>query len=272
MLPSAATGPTYTPPSSPPLLARLKHALGRRNPSPISSSGKDRSESILDVVQFHVISAVARLETSLSPSLTLRRLRSHPFDWRTDGHWIFLAVLSLVNLCYITSPTWPLRLFIGLLFITLLLVPLTSQFFFPASPIFAWLLLFYSCRFIPSSIRPHIWVSVLPTLESVLYGANISDVLTRYTSPVLDILAWLPYGVIHFGAPFVCAGCLFVFGPSVAVSSSSLPPNSEPRNRPGAVKFFGKAFGYMNLIGVFIQILFPCSPPCPFSSSLVLHV
>ncbi|EEB89410.1 hypothetical protein MPER_12493, partial [Moniliophthora perniciosa FA553] len=35
---------------------------------------------------------------------------------------------------------------------------------------------------------------LLPTLEFVPYGANISDILTRYTHPILDILAWLPYG------------------------------------------------------------------------------
>jgi hypothetical protein len=34
-----------------------------------------------------------------------------------------------------------------------------------------------------------------------LYGANISDLLTRATNPFLDVLAWLPYGVIHFVAP-----------------------------------------------------------------------
>jgi hypothetical protein len=36
-------------------------------------------------------------------------------------------------------------------------------------------------------------------LESILYGANISDLLTRATNPFLDVLAWLPYGVIHCG-------------------------------------------------------------------------
>lgn len=60
---------------------------------------------------------------------------------------------------------------------------------------------------------------------------------------MLDILAWLPYGIIHFGAPFVCSMIMFVFGP------------------PGTVPVFAKSFGYMNLAGVTIQMLFPCSPP-----------
>lgn len=136
------------------------------------------------------------------------------------------------------------KLFLVAAYTAALLIPFTSQFFLPATPIFSWLLLFYSSQFIPKSWRPHIWVSVLPTLESVLYGANISDLLTRWTNPVLDVLAWLPYGVIHFVAPFVVAACLWVFSP------------------PGAVKFFAAAFGYMNLAGVVIQIAFPCAPPC----------
>ncbi|KAI8444290.1 hypothetical protein BY996DRAFT_6806889 [Phakopsora pachyrhizi] len=140
---------------------------------------------------------------------------------------------------------WFLKILVVIAYTTALLVPLTSQFFFPASPIFTWVILYFSNRYIPMSFRSniHIWVSILPTLESVLYGANISDILTRYTNPVFDIIAWLPYGVLHFVLPFVTAIFLFVFG------------------GPGAVKFFGKAFGYMNLAGVVVQILFPCAPP-----------
>lgn len=136
-----------------------------------------------------------------------------------------------------------LKIFLVFAYLTGILVPLSSQFVLPATPIFGWLLFYYSSQFIPRAWRPHIWVSVLPTLESVLYGANISDILTRYTSSVLDVIAWLPYGVIHFAAPFVVAASLFVFGP------------------PGSVKFFGTAFGAMNLLGVIIQVMVPCAPP-----------
>jgi len=141
------------------------------------------------------------------------------------------------------------KIFLVVVYTAALLIPFTSQFFLPATPIFSWLLFFYSSQFIPKSYRPHIWVSVLPTLESVLYGANISDLLTRWTNPFLDIMAWVPYGVVHFVAPFVVAALLFIFSP------------------PGAVKFFGAAFGYMNLVGVMIQIAFPCAPPCKLTSS-----
>ena len=84
---------------------------------------------------------------------------------------------------------------------------------------------------------------VLPALENIFYGANLSNILAAHQTVMLDLLAWLPYGMIHFGAPVVCSAIMFVFGP------------------PGIVPSFAKAFGYMNLIGVTIQLLFPCSPP-----------
>lgn len=57
------------------------------------------------------------------------------------------------------------------------------------------------------------------------------------------MLAWFPYGITHFGAPFVCSAIMFFFA------------------APGTTPTFARAFGYMNLIGVMIQIAFPCSPP-----------
>lgn len=158
-----------------------------------------------------------------------------------------LAVFSLAVMAH------PLlfKIFLVSVYTLGLLIPFTGQFVLPATPIFSWLLLFYSAQFIPSTYRPHIWVSVLPTLESVLYGANISDILTRFTNPVLDIVAWLPYGVMHFAIPFFVAAFLFVFSP------------------PGAVKFWAAAFGYVNIVGVMIQILFPCAPPCTSTFSFL---
>ena len=97
--------------------------------------------------------------------------------------------------------------------------------------------------FIPSDWRPPIWVRVLPALENIFYGANLSNILSAHKNVLLDVLAWLPYGIIHFGAPAVCSAIMFIFGP------------------PGTVPVFARAFGYLNLAGVTIQLLFPCSPP-----------
>ena len=101
----------------------------------------------------------------------------------------------------------------------------------------------FSPRFIPSTWRPPIWVRVLPALENIFYGANLSNILSAHTSTFLSIMAWLPYGIIHFGAPVVCSIIMFIFA------------------APGTVPMFAKTFGWMNLIGVAIQLTFPCSPP-----------
>lgn len=100
-----------------------------------------------------------------------------------------------------------------------------------------------SSRFVGAEYRPGIWVKVLPALENIFYGANLSNILSAHKRTALDVLAWLPYGITHFGAPFVVSGILFVFGP------------------PGTVPLFARAFGYMNIMGVAIQLCFPCSPP-----------
>ena len=86
-------------------------------------------------------------------------------------------------------------------------------------------------------------MKVLPTLENIFYGANLSNILSAHKRVALDVLAWLPYGITHFGAPVVCSAIMFVFG------------------SPGIVPLFARSFGYMNIIGVLIQFSFPCSPP-----------
>lgn len=98
-------------------------------------------------------------------------------------------------------------------------------------------------RFIPSNWRFPIWVRLLPALENIFYGANLSNILSAHQNTFLDIMAWLPYGIMHFGAPAVCSAIMFLFA------------------APGTVPVFAKCFGYMNIIGVLIQLVFPCSPP-----------
>lgn len=80
-------------------------------------------------------------------------------------------------------------------------------------------------------------------MENILYGANLSNVLSAHQNVVLDVLAWLPYGLCHYGAPFVCSLIMFVFAP------------------PGTVPLFARTFGYISMMAVFIQLAFPCSPP-----------
>jgi inositol phosphorylceramide synthase catalytic subunit len=202
---------------------------------------------------------VTKLESSLSPSDTIRALRKH--HWSVyDGQYILLAMLAIFCLSIMTFPSPLFRTFIASLLITSLLIPLTRQFFLPFLPIIGYLVLFYSCkyvveliatghfideihRFIPSTIRPEPWVRVLPALENIFYGANLSNILAAHKHTILDVLAWFPYGICHFGAPAVVSALIFIFGP------------------PGSTPIFAKTFGWMNIIGVFIQLIFPCSPP-----------
>ncbi|KAG2359666.1 hypothetical protein BDR07DRAFT_1414548 [Suillus spraguei] len=120
-------------------------------------------------------------------------------------------------------PPFPYKLAIPILYVIALFIPFTSQFFIPATPVFSWVLMFYSNQFLPSDHRPH-------------------DILTHFTHPILDIIAWLPYGVIHYTFPLVLAALLWLF-------------------RPPTLRVFAKAFGYQNCIGVFAQIVLPCAAP-----------
>ncbi|KAF5375949.1 hypothetical protein D9615_008216 [Tricholomella constricta] len=199
------------------------------------------SRTVNNVVQA-LMAGVGRLDKSFSPTVTLNRLRKHHFTLSDSIHLFHIANATFW-LILMKEPGFPLKLVIPALWTLALLVPFTSQFFLPATPIFMWLITYYTSRFIPTSWRPDISVSLLPTLESVLYGANISDILTRFTHPILDIIAWLPYGVGHFVIPFFVAAFLWLFR-----SKESL-------------HLWARTFGYLNLCGVIIQIFFPCSAP-----------
>ncbi|KAH6901501.1 inositolphosphorylceramide synthase [Coprinopsis sp. MPI-PUGE-AT-0042] len=186
--------------------------------------------------------AIARLDKSLDPNVTLKKLRSH--QWTLgDLVYVFHFLLASMWFTIMQSPPFPFKLLIPIVWVVALLIPATSQFFFPATPIFSYLLSFYSSRFVSADFRPSVSVSILPTLESVFYGANISDILTRFTHPLLDIIAWIPYGVGHFTVPFVVAALVWLF-----------------RDKKVLV-FWASVFGWMNLTGVLMQIAFPCSPP-----------
>ncbi|KAK4548899.1 hypothetical protein LTR36_008672 [Oleoguttula mirabilis] len=187
-------------------------------------------------------SSIATLNTSFNPADTIRALRTHHWSYY-DAQYLFLAVLGIFGLCMIQHPGPMVKTLVATLAMMSLVIPITRQFFLPFLPIGSWLVLFYASQFVPAEYRPQIWVRVLPALENILYGANLSNILSAHKSTVLTVLAWIPYGVTHIGAPFVCSGLMFVFGP------------------PGTVPVFAKAFGYMNITGVLIQIFFPCSPP-----------
>ncbi|KAK9451861.1 uncharacterized protein V1518DRAFT_370311 [Limtongia smithiae] len=186
--------------------------------------------------------AVHRIETSFNVFKTINKIREHQFS-AYDLQYALLFFVGVFCFFVAEEPALIVKLVLAVLLAAGLLMPVTSQIVFPLLPVFGWLSLFTACRFIPTEWRPPIWVSVLPSLETIMYGGNLSEILATRTSSVLDVLAWLPYGIMHYGAPFVCAFLLFVFG------------------SPGTLPVFARSFGYMNLIGVTIQLMFPTSPP-----------
>ena len=168
-------------------------------------------------------------------------------SWKNYGQYSFLGALLVFDAIMIQSPPLWARLTLAFALMLSPLIPYVRRFTVPCLPVFTWLITFYACQFIPETLRPqHIFVNVLPTLERILYGTNLSEMISRHTHPMLDVLAWLPYGIIHFAFPFVFSLLIFVLGP------------------PGSLKVFAKAFGYMNLAGVLTQLLFPCASPCKF--------
>ncbi|KAJ7736715.1 hypothetical protein DFH07DRAFT_842549 [Mycena maculata] len=196
-------------------------------------------KTVLDIYNAF-IAAVGRLDKSLSPQVTIDRLKRHKFVWSDS---IYLFHMASVAFWFTLMPGYPYKLAIPVLFAIALIIPFTSQFFVPAIPIFAWLLILFSSRYIPPSWRPTVSVSLLPTLESVLYGANISDILTRFTHPILDVIAWLPYGLIHFTFPFFIGAFVWLF------------------RTKEVLHLWSSVFGWMNWTGVLCQILFPCAAP-----------
>lgn len=195
------------------------------------------------VLRGDVMEAVSKLDRSIDYRDTMYKLKRYEWTLKRDGlRFGFLSLLASLSL-YVMEATLLFKLFIIGAYSIALLIPVTSQFILPFTPILSWLLLFFSSQFIPVDYRPHIWVSVLPTLESILYGANISDILTRYTSSLLDVMAWIPYGVVHVIAPFSVGLALWIEG------------------EQGSLEFFGEAFGWLNIAGVLIQIIVPCAPP-----------
>ncbi|KAK8095997.1 hypothetical protein PG999_014019 [Apiospora kogelbergensis] len=215
--------------------------LAALNPVAAIRQGRKRSNSKAKA-RFPAQENVAALQTSFSVSQSVRALRRHKWSW-FDLQYIFLASLCTASLFIIGvhAPLIKTAAFLG--YALLLFMPATRQFFLPSWPIWTYLLYFFSSRFIPTEVRPHIWVKVLPALENVLYGANLSNILSAHTHPVLDLFAWIPYGIGHFANPLVCSILIFLF--------------AAPKTLP----VFAKSFGWLSIFGVTMAIVFPCTPP-----------
>ncbi|KAJ5736196.1 uncharacterized protein N7483_001321 [Penicillium malachiteum] len=194
-------------------------------------------------------SSIANLQTSFSPADTLRSLQSHRWTMY-DFQYLLLLIIGIFSLTVMQSPGPLAKTAISTLLLFSLLMPITRQFFLPFLPIAGWLIFFYACQFVPSDWRPAIWVRVLPAMENILYGANISNILSAHQNVVLDILAWIPYGLCHYGAPFVVSLILFFFGP------------------PGTTPLFARTLGYITGIPMLATMVREPLRSCPADYSM----
>ncbi|OZJ05427.1 hypothetical protein BZG36_01656 [Bifiguratus adelaidae] len=169
----------------------------------------------------------------------IRAFFDHVRWWHLPLAYIFQKAFRVIE-----TPPWYLRLAIAVALTIGCYLPHIKHFLRPTIPIFAWLFGFYACQFIDAEHRTsHIFVNVLPTMERILYGANLSELLARNPNAVKDVLAWIPYGVLHYSIPFAVSAIIFWFGP------------------PMALPTFARAFGWMNIMGVITQFFFPTAPP-----------
>ena len=88
-------------------------------------------------------SSITSLQTSFSPTHTIRALQSHRWSLY-DGQYLLLAFLGIFSLCVIQTPGALVKTAVATLLLTSLVLPITRQFFLPFLPIAAWLVFFYA--------------------------------------------------------------------------------------------------------------------------------
>ena len=131
-----------------------------------------------------------KLTLALNPLVTIRYLIRTSTPVIIFQTCIFIAAI-IFSLLIIPIPAWAAVLIVfGFIFV--LLIPILSQFFRYALPVLGWVFLFFSSKYIPISLRRTITVTVLPAVETIFFGDNLSQILASYTCTFLDILAWLP--------------------------------------------------------------------------------
>jgi hypothetical protein len=96
-------------------------------------------------------SSITALKTSFSPSETLRSLQSHRWTLY-DGQWLFLAIVGIFSLSIIESPGPLVKTAVATLLLSSFIFPITRQFFRPFTPIAAYLIFFYACRYVPMRV------------------------------------------------------------------------------------------------------------------------
>ncbi|KAG1764893.1 hypothetical protein EV702DRAFT_1051216 [Suillus placidus] len=103
-----------------------------------------------------LVAAVNRLDKSLSPLDTVTKLRAHKFTLK-DSIYVLHILSALFWLTLMQVPPFPYKLAISILYALALLIPFTSQFFVPATPVFSWVLRQTRSNLPPSSAYAGQW-------------------------------------------------------------------------------------------------------------------
>jgi hypothetical protein len=108
-----------------------------------------------------VTSSIAGLETSLSPSDTIKALRTHPWSIY-DAQYLFLAIVAIFSLSVSEAPGPFAKTFVAGLLMTGLCLPITRQFLLPLLPTLTWFLLFSSCKYVTLRVAsaPHFGLAI----------------------------------------------------------------------------------------------------------------
>jgi hypothetical protein len=91
-------------------------------------------------------SSIASIETSFSPSDSIRALRAHRWSYY-DGQYLFLIILGIFSLSISQAPGPLMKTGAASLLMLALLMPVTRQFFLPFLPILTWLVFFFNARY-----------------------------------------------------------------------------------------------------------------------------
>lgn len=118
-----------------------------------------------------VTSSIASLETSWSPSDTIKALRTHPWSIY-DAQYLFLAIVAIFSLSVSEAPGPFAKTFAATALLCGVLIPATRQFLLPLLPTLTWLFLFNSCKYVISLLALHL-ILVLLGKSEVGSGGNI---------------------------------------------------------------------------------------------------
>jgi len=121
-------------------------------------------------------------------------------------------------------------------------------------PVLVWLLLMSAWNYISDDVKPKINITLLPSIDKFLTLGQYPFIFRafRYTSPWVALFASIPY-LFHFII-------IVIFGIVVFIDVYKKSNRCKTLVR-WRLSLYLWCFGMVNLIGVFVQFMFPTAPP-----------